>query len=234
MRRLVTLAGKGMVLMIALADVSINPKLDDSWMPDGLPGVVSSVLGTVLIVLAILFVVFCLVFAANKVFPSMRSSWSADGLYRIIGVVLVAILTVGVAPGIYWADHHVDPFPGGVNASSSSWDAAKPDSKLVRNYGVDGAKALINSGHDFRQVGRQFSEAGKKLSKGNVVGAIGSAASAGGSVVSGIREGAYAVIASVRHRGIAQTVSDGWKVLKNKAGQVGSSVAAWFKGRGRR
>lgn len=223
-----------MVLMIALAEVSISPKLDDSWMPDGLPGVVSSVLGAVLIVLAILFVVFCLVFAANKVFPSMRSSWSADGLYRILGVVLAAMLTVGVGPGIYWADHHVDPFPGGISASSSSWEAAGLDPGMVGKYGIDGATAIADTRNDFRKAGSQLGEAGRKLSKGDAGGAIGSAASAGGSLVSGIREGAHAVIASVRHRGIAQTVSDGWKVLKNKARQVGSSVAAWFKGRGRR
>lgn len=223
-----------MVLMIALADATINPKLDDSWMPDGLPGVVSSVLGAVMIVLAILFIVFILVFAANKVFPSMRSSWSADGLYRIFGVVLVAVLTVGLGPGIYWANHNVDPFPGGVNASSSNWDAVKLDPSLVKQYGLDGATAIANTGNDFRQAGRKLGDAGRNLSKGNVPGAIGSAASAGGSVISGLVNGAHVVVSSVKHKGIAQTASDGWKILWNKAGQVGSSIASWFRDRGRR
>ena len=220
--------------MIALADATINPKLDDSWMPDGLPHVVSSVLGAVLIVLAILFILFCMVFIANKVFPSMRSSWSADGLYRILGVILVAMLTVGVGPGIYWANHHVDPFPGGVNASSSNWEAVRIDPSLVKQYGADGAKAIVNTGNDFHNAGRKLGEAGRELSKGNVPGAIGSAASSGGSAISGVVNGAHAVASSVKHRGIAQTVSDGWKVLKNKAGQVGSSIASWFRDRGRR
>lgn len=223
-----------MVLMIALADATINPKLDDSWMPDGLPDVVSSVLGTVLIALTILFIVFVLVFAANKVFPSMRSSWSSDGLYRILGVILVAMLTVGVGPGIYWADHHVDPFPGGVSASSSSWEAVRIDPSMVEKYGVDDATAIANAGNDFHNAGRKLGEAGRKLSKGNVPGAIGSVASSGSSVISGLVNGAHAVVSSVRHRGIAQTVSDGWKVLKNKAGQVGSSIASWLRDRRRR
>lgn len=221
-----------MVLMVALADATIDPKLDDSWMPDGLPHVVSSVLGTVLIVLAILFVLFCIVFIANKVFPSMRSSWSADGLYRIFGVILVAMLTVGVGPGIYWANHHVDPFPGGVNATSSNWDAVHLDPSLVKKYGTDGATAIANTENNFHNAGRKLGEAGRKLSKGNIPGAVGSAASAGGSVVSGLINGAHAVVSSVKHRGIAQTVSDGWKVLRHKAGQVGSSIASWFRDRG--
>ncbi|MCT6836561.1 MAG: hypothetical protein M3036_02770 [Bifidobacteriales bacterium] len=138
--------------MITLADVTINPKLDDSWMPDGLPDVVSQAVGTALIVLAILFVVFILAYAANKVFPSMRASWSAYGLFRVLGVMLVVVLTVGTGPTIYWVDHHVDPFPGGVTVSTSEWAATKLDTQLVKQIGVDGASALANTTHDVKKA----------------------------------------------------------------------------------
>ena len=230
MRRLVPLAGKGMVLMITLADVTINPKLDDSWMPDGLPDVVSQAVGTALIVLAILFVVFILAYAANKVFPSMRASWSAYGLFRVLGVMLVVVLTVGTGPTIYWVDHHVDPFPGGVTVSTSEWAATKLDTQLVKQIGVDGASALANPTHDVKNATTQWGDASEKLKKGEVAGAVGSAASSAHSWVSATQNGIRAGISAIRHRGLKNTISDGWKVLKNKAGQVGSSIAAWFKG----
>jgi hypothetical protein len=204
--------------------LTINPKIDSDWVPDGLVRAVGGLLGLIIVVLVALLIFAGLAWGASKVSTSFYARNSQAGLR--IGTLIAAAAIIGaLGSWAVWSVNNMDPLPGGIHVDASS-SKVTYDRHFAAKYGRDAARSMGRAGEDAGRARKQWDKAKKQASEGKLGQAAGSAAGAAGSALHSGLEAIKGGLQAIQHHGLLNTIKDGSKAIVDKGKQVGGWIGS--------